>query len=108
MNAIIIGPDRGLGDALESQGVRVKRVDLGSAEELEASGVADAALLVLTDVDESTSVSVALELNDRLKTVVYSPDTIPEFVRGQLDLALDTELLAADVVAEELANGVQA
>lgn len=108
MNAIIIGPDRGLGDALESQGVGVKRVDLGSAEELEASGVADAALLVLTDVDESTSVSVALELNDRLKTVVYSPDTIPEFVRGQLDLALDTELLAADVVAEELANGVGA
>ncbi|GAA0645904.1 DUF7126 family protein [Salarchaeum japonicum] len=107
MNAILVGPDRGLGDALAEHGVSVERIDLGSATELEDAGVADTDLLVLTDVGESTAVSVALELNDRLKTVVYSPDTIPEFVRGQLDLALDTELLDADLVAEEL-TGVEA
>ncbi|QDX40689.1 CTP synthetase [Salarchaeum sp. JOR-1] len=107
MNAILVGPDRGLGDALGAQGVSVERIGLGSAAELEDAGVADADVLVLTDVGESTAVSVALELNDRLKTVVYSPDTIPEFVRGQLDLALDTELLDPDLVAEELA-GVEA
>lgn len=108
MNAIIIGPDRGLGAALEEQGVEVERISVGSADELEGAGVADTDLLVLTDVSESTAVSVALELNDRLKTVVYSPDTIPEFVRGQLDLALDTELLDPDVVAEELVGAGEA
>mgnify|MGYP000200472332 CR=1 FL=1 len=107
MKAILVGPDRGLGDALAEQGVSVERIDLGSAAELESAGVEDADMLILTDVGESTAVSVALELNDRLKTVVYSPDTIPEFVRGQLDLALDTELLDADLVAEELVGGVE-
>ncbi|MEE6209091.1 CTP synthetase [Salarchaeum sp. III] len=108
MKAILVGPDRGLGDALSERGVSVERIDLGSAAELESAGVADADILALTDVGEATAVSVALELNDRLKTVVYSPDTIPEFVRGQLDLALDTELLDADLVAEELVAGVEA
>jgi len=108
MKAIVIGPDRGLGDALREHGVDVERISLGSADNLTAAGVEDTDLLVLTDVGESTAVSVALELNDRLRTVVYSPDTIPEFVRGQLDLALDVDLLSPDVVAEELVASVEA
>lgn len=103
MKAIVIGPDRGLGEALAAAGVDVERIEgIGSGETMREAGIDDAGLLVITNVEESTSVPVALERNPDLKTVVYSPDTVPEFVRGQLDLALDPALLNPETVAEEL------
>lgn len=103
MKAVIVGPDSGLGDALRDAGVDVERIEgIGSGEALETAGIEDADLLVITNVKESTSVSVALEKNSDLRTVVYSTDTIPEFVRARLDFAIDPNLLPPETVAEEL------
>ncbi|WP_313694597.1 DUF7126 family protein [Halorarum halobium] len=104
-SAIVAGPDEhGLGDALDSQDVAVTRIDgVVTADRLEAAGIEDAALFVLTDVDEATSIPVAKELNPDARAVVYADDSLPEFAKGQVDLAVDPELLAADAVAEELA-----
>ena len=104
MHVVFIGPDRGLASALADRGAEVARVDgLGTSDSLGDAGVADADLLVLTDVDEATAVPVARELNPSLRVVVYAPDTLPEFVRGQVDLAVSPAVLDAAVVAEELA-----
>lgn len=106
MRAILFGPDRGILEALESQGVDVASVDgVPGAAALEAAGVVDADLFVLTDVEEATAIPVAKELNPDVRVVVYSPDTIPEFVRGLVDFAISTEVMEPDVVAEELAAG---
>lgn len=37
-----------------------------------------------------------------MRVVTYAYDTLPEFAKGQADLAIDPNLLAVDVVAEEL------
>jgi Trk K+ transport system NAD-binding subunit len=105
MNAILVGPDRGLGEALESAGVSLARIDgPGTGGALESAGVGGADLLVVTDVGEATAVPIAKEANPGITAVIYAPDTMPEFVRGQVDLAVDPELLAPDVVATELAT----
>jgi Trk K+ transport system NAD-binding subunit len=105
MNAILVGPDRGLGEALESADVSLARIDgPGTGGALESAGVGGADLLVVTDVGEATAVPIAKEANPGITAVIYAPDTMPEFVRGQVDLAVDPELLAPDVVATELAT----
>ncbi len=103
MDAILVGPDRGLGDALESTGVSLTRIDgPGTRDALGEAGVDRADLLVVTDVGEATAVPIAKEANPGVTAVIYAPDTMPEFVRGQVDLAVDPDLLAPDVVATEL------
>lgn len=103
MNVVFIGPDRGLGSALADRGAAVSRINgIGSGDALRSAGIEDAELLVLTDVGEATAVPVALELNPSLRVVVYAPDTLPEFVRAQVDLAVSPAVLEAAVVAEEL------
>ncbi|MFB6300976.1 MAG: CTP synthetase [Halobacteriales archaeon] len=102
-NAVIAGPDRGIEAAFTSHGVAVVRLDgPGTGASLEAAGIEDADILVLTDVEEATLIPIALDINPDLVTVVYAPDSVPEFVRGQLDLALDPELFTPETVAEEL------
>jgi hypothetical protein len=103
MNAIVVGPDRGIAAALETQGVDVTRIEgVASGEKLTDAGVEDAGLLVVTDAGEATAVPVAIELNADLKTVAYTPDSMPEFVKAMLDFAIDPAALSADAVAEEL------
>jgi Trk K+ transport system NAD-binding subunit len=103
MKAILVGPDRGLGDALESAGVSLSRVDdTATGRALEDAGVEESDLLVLTDVGEATAVALAKDANPGIRAVIYAPDTMPEFVRGQVDLAVDPDLLSPDVVAAEL------
>lgn len=105
MKVIVVGPDRGIATALEATGASITRIHgIGSGEALEAAGVTDADLLVVTNVEEATAIPVALERNPDLRTVVYSPNTVPEFVRGQLDFALDPALLSPDAVAEALTD----
>ena len=105
MHVVLIGPDRGLATALAERGAEVEHIDgLGSGEALREAGIDAAELLVLTDVREATSVPVARELNPGVRVVVYAPDTLPEFVRGQVDLAVSPAVLEAAVVAEELAG----
>lgn len=103
--AIVAGPDPdGLGDALEAEGLAVSRIsDVVSLNTLREAGIDDVDLLVLTDVREGTGISVAKERNPEVRVVVYSRDSLPEFAKGQTDLAVDPALLDVSVVAEELA-----
>jgi voltage-gated potassium channel Kch len=105
MIVIIAGTDeRGLGDALADLGVETVRV--GGAltrESLLEANVAEADALVLTDMGDASAIPVAKDENPDLRVVTYSEDSLPEFARGQTDLAIDPDLLDVDVVAEELA-----
>ena len=103
--AILAGPDRdGLGAALEVQGIEVTRVEgVLTASALDDAGVADVDLFVLTDLDEATAISVVKDRNPDVRVVVYSHDSLPNFARGQTDLAMDPDLFGVDLVAEELA-----
>ncbi|WP_423750671.1 DUF7126 family protein [Salinirarus marinus] len=103
--AIVAGPDvDGLVSELELAGVQVTRIEgVVTAEVLRDAGIDDADLYVLTDLDEATSIPVAKELHPDVRVVVYSRDSLPEFVRGSADIAMDPDLFAPDVVAEELA-----
>jgi len=104
MHAIVVGDsDADIADALEAEGADVTRLEgVASGQRLEDAGVADADLLVLTDVGEATAIPVARELNPELRTVAYTGDGVPEFVKGVLDLTVDPALLDASAVAEEL------
>ncbi|WP_458209643.1 DUF7126 family protein [Haladaptatus sp. NG-SE-30] len=106
MRAVIAGPDEnGLGSALETEGVETTRVDgIASRPALEDAAIHEADLFVLTDVGQATAIAVAKDVNPAVKVVVYDENTIPEFARAQADLIVDPNLLAADAVAEELAE----
>jgi len=105
MNAVVAGPDRGIADALEGQGVTVSRLD-GTITwpRLEQAGIGTAELFVLTAAGEATAIPVARELNPELRVVVYTPESLPEFASAAADLAVTPGLLAAETVAEELAG----
>jgi hypothetical protein len=107
MIAIVAGTDEdGLGDALAAEGVEVRRIDgLATGETLESAGIAEAALFVLTDTGDATAIPVAKDANPGVRVVLYARDSLPEFAKGQADLAVDPALLSADVVAEELVAG---
>ena len=104
--AIVAGPDPdGLGDALAEEGFTITRIeDLVSSSTLEAAGIDDAAMLVLTDVGEASGIPVAKELNPDVRVVVYSEQSLPEVATRQTDLAVDPALLDVSIVAEELAG----
>ena len=103
---ILAGPDaHGLGDALEALGATVTRIE-GTVTHgsLAAAGVEEAHTLVLTTMDDASAIPVAKEEHAGVRVVTYTRDSLPEFARGQADLAVDPALLAPDVVAEELAD----
>ncbi|ADD06275.1 uncharacterized protein Nmag_2719 [Natrialba magadii ATCC 43099] len=102
--AIVAGPDEDeIGVALENEGVTVTRVDgVVTRPQLEEAGIVDADLYVLTDIDQATTIPIVCDLTDDLRTVTYARRTVPEFVKGQLDLAIDPQLMSAAIVAEEL------
>ncbi|AFZ72237.1 DUF7126 family protein [Natronobacterium gregoryi] len=102
--AIVTGPDNAdVSPALEAEGVEVRRLQgIVSRPQLEDAGIVDADLYVLTDVDQATTIPIVCDLNDDLQTVVYADRTTPEFVKAQLDLAVDPQLIGPDVLAEEL------
>jgi hypothetical protein len=102
---VLAGPDaNGLGAALETQGIEVTRVEgMLTADALDGAGVGEADLFVLTDLGEATAVPVAKDLNPDVRVVVYSHESLPAFVSGQTDLAMDPDLFGVELVAEELA-----
>lgn len=106
-SAVICGPDEdGLGDALAAQGVDVSYVeDVATRPELEEAGIYEAGLFVLTDLDDATAVPIARDLNDDLRTVVYTSESLPDFLGGSEVLMMDPRLLGPDAVAEELLAG---
>ena len=105
MYAILVGPDRELEAALHDQGIETARLEEhATGESLAEAGVEDADLLVITDVAEATAIPVARDVNPDVRVVIYAPETMPEFARGQVDLAVAPGVLDPDVIAEELAN----
>lgn len=106
MKAVVAGPDPDeLGEALREHGVDVAfAAGTATGPDLQASGIGEADLLVVTDVGLATSIPVAKDLNDSLRVVVYARESVPEFARGQAGLILDPDLLDPETVADELAN----
>ena len=105
MKAILAGPDvDALADQLRAQDVDVTTInDVATRPALEEAGVHEAELFVLTDVGQATAIPIVKDLNDDIRAVVYDRSSLPEFVSGQTDLAIDPELLGPEAVAEELA-----
>ncbi|RQG88782.1 CTP synthetase [Natrarchaeobius halalkaliphilus] len=103
---IVAGPDDDdIAPALENEGADVHRLDgVLTRPRLEEVGIVGAELYVLTDIDQATSIPIVCDLSDQIRTVVYSRKTIPEFVRGQLDLSVDPRLVDPAVVADELVD----
>ncbi len=106
MNALVAGPDdSGIATALEDEGVSVTRLEgVLTRPILEEAGIVDIDLYVLTDVSQATTIPIVYDLNDEARLVAYAEDTIPEFVRGQIDLAIDPRVVDVSVVAEELSS----
>jgi len=103
MRAIVAGVDEhDIGDAIEAEGIEVARVDVANRPALEDAGILEADVYVLTEVEQATSISVAKDLNDGLKVVVYADGSLPDFARGQTDLVIDPDLLDPGAVAAEL------
>lgn len=93
--------DHDIGTAIENEGYEVRRVDVANRPALEEAGIIDAAVYVLTETQQATSISVAKDLNPDVKVVVYADESLPDFARGQADLMLDPDLFdPADVAAE--------
>lgn len=107
MSEIVIAgtdPD-GLGEALKTRGATVQYAE-GTANRpaLEEAGIVDADVLVVTDAGLATSVTVAKDLNPDLRVVIYTRDSVPEFVKGQAGHIVDPELLGVDAIAEEIVD----
>jgi len=105
-SAVLVGPDEdGIADALDAEGVAVARVEgIATRPDLEDAGILEADLLVVTDVDQATTIPIAADLRPGLKIVVYDRVSLPEFVSAQTDLAVDPELLGPEDVAEALVD----
>ncbi|ADB59658.1 hypothetical protein Htur_0762 [Haloterrigena turkmenica DSM 5511] len=106
MDVIVAGPDEDdIAAALEAEGATVARLNgVISRPALEEAGIVDADLYVLTDIGQATTIPIVCDLSEDVRTVAYARDTIPEFVKGQLDLAVDPQLMDAGIVADELTS----
>ena len=104
MNAVIVGADEdGLGGALEAEGFDLVRIEgFADREALDSAGLESTDLFVITDTAHATSIPVARELNDGVRIVVYTENSLPEFAQPLADLIVDPNLLGPDAVAEEL------
>jgi hypothetical protein len=95
--------DEDVAAALSAAGAEISRVDgVATRESLDAVDVADADVLLLTEMSDATAISVAKDANPDVRVVTYARDSLPEFARAQADLALDPALFSPDLVAEEL------
>lgn len=103
-SAIIVGEDvDGLGEALETEGFEVARIEgFANRGALESAGIATADVFAITDTVHATGIPIARELNEDLRIVVYAHDSLPEFAQPLADLSVDPNLLGPDAVAEEL------
>ena len=64
----------------------------------------DHGLLVITDTSDPTGILLCRELNPDIKTIVYSQDELSDFLRPQIDFALDPRLFPPNLMAEEISN----
>jgi hypothetical protein len=104
--ALVAGPDEhGLGEELAALGVEIRRIEgLVTADTLAEAGIDEATYFVLTDVDEATGIPLAKEATSEVLAVTYADRSLPEFVAGVADLAVDPALMGPETVAEELVD----
>jgi voltage-gated potassium channel Kch len=104
LQVVLAGADEdGVAAALEAAGAAVRRIEgIATQQSLGAAGIEDADVLLLTDMDDATAISVAKDANPDVRVVTYATDSLPEFARAQADLALDPALFSPELVAEEL------
>lgn len=89
--------------ALREEGAEVSTVDgQPNRPALEEAGIHEAGAFVLTDVDHATAIPVATDLNEALTVLVYADASLPDFVTGVTDYAIDPDVLTPAAVAEEL------
>jgi hypothetical protein len=100
---IVAGEDTyDIAAAIEAEGFDVVSIDVANRPALADAGAAEARTFVLAEVRQATSISVAKELNEDLKAVVYADGSLPDFARAQADLLLDPDLFDPEAVAAEL------
>ncbi len=103
MNVIVAGADdHDIATAIESEGHVVSHTDIANRPALEEAGIHEASILVLSEVEQATSIAVAKDLNPDLKVIFYSEGSMPDFASRQADMLVDPELLDAETVAAEL------
>jgi hypothetical protein len=103
MDVVIVGPDpKGIAHEVETAGHTTTETRVGNRPELESSGVIEADVYLLTEMEQATSIAVAKDLNPDLRVVVYASGSLPDFASRQTDLVVDPDLLGPDAVAEEL------
>lgn len=103
--ALLVGPDgTEIAEALADAGFAVRRTPIGNRPGLEDAGVHEADVLVLTDLEQATAVTVATDLNPELRVVVYASGSLPDFLTRLTDLLVDPALLDPETVADELAR----
>ncbi|MFC7133497.1 MULTISPECIES: DUF7126 family protein [Salinibaculum] len=103
MNVIVAGiDDHDIAAAIEAEGHAVSRVDIANRPGLEEAGILETDAFVLTEMEQATTISVAKDLNEDLKVVVYAEGSLPEFATRQTDLMVDPALLDPEAVAAEL------
>jgi hypothetical protein len=100
--ALIVGPDRGLETALADNSVDTTQIQTPVTEaDLDEAGLAEAALLFVTDAGEAAAIPVAKRRQPAVRIVWYAPDSVPEFITRQLDLGVDPSLIEPDLLIEE-------
>lgn len=88
--------------ALREEGHDVSVAPIGNRPGLEEAGIHEAAVYVLTEMAQATSIAVAKDLNASVRVVVYADGSLPDFASRQADLVVDPDLLGPATVAEEL------
>ena len=105
MKIIFFGNGGDLSSALCDQGFEVEELPApGDIYTPPADLILDADLLVITDTSDPTGILLCRELNPDIKTIVYSQDELSDFLRPQIDFALDPRLFPPNLMVEEISN----
>ena len=105
-DVIILGPDdEGIGEQLQQTAVSVAQLDdTPIGEDLIGAGIAEARVLVVTDIRHASSIPVACEHNNQLQVIVYTEDSLPPFASAQTDFALDPHLISVTDVVDAIVD----
>ncbi len=101
---IIAGPDStDLGSTLTEEGATIASVPAPvTVAALEAAGLSEADLFVLTEHEEATAIPIVRERRPTIPIVVYTADGVPDFASHLADLIISPNAMDQPVVIEEL------
>lgn len=101
---IVVGSDsENLTDALATAGAAVTQIEgIATRPDLEEAGIIDADILVVTAIDQATVIPIAKDINPDVRVIVYADASLPAFVSGQTDIAMDPKLYSPELIAQEL------